>query len=115
MRGSDGGAVTASLLAGLLWIATPATASENDACRPACRYAVLPFVFSPPHRNLQWLTEGFAFAVADRMELLGFTVASRKERVEIAAAAGIASPSPATLASKIKLARALRAARAVTG
>jgi hypothetical protein len=76
---------------------------------------VLPFVFSPSHRDLQWLTEAFALSVADRLEVLGFTVASRRERVEVAQGAGISSPSPLTLASRLKLARSVRSERAVTG
>lgn len=82
---------------------------------PSTRYAVLPFTFSPAHRDLQWLTEAFALSVADRLEMLGLTVASRRERVEVAATVGLASPSPATLASRLKLARATRSDRSVTG
>lgn len=82
---------------------------------PTTRYAVLPFTFSPPHRELQWLTEAFALSVADRLEMLGLTVATRRERVEVAATGNLASASPATLASRLKLGRALRSDRSVTG
>ena len=92
------------LLCGLIAAATPPT-----------RYVALPFTFSPPHRDLNWLTEAFALSVADRLELLGFTVASRRERIEVATTAGLTSPSPFTLASRLKLARAARSNRALTG
>lgn len=97
----------------LLWCLLPAVLASPPVS--TTRYAVLPFVFSPPHRDLQWLTEAFALSVADRLELLGFTVATRRERAEVAPGAGISSPSPLTLASRLKLARAVRSERAVTG
>jgi hypothetical protein len=103
------------ILAGLILAVSPTWGRSGAPADTPTRYAVLPFVFSPPHRDLQWLTEAFALSVADRLDLLGFTVASRRERAEVAQSAGIASPSPLTLASRLKLARAMRSERAVTG
>jgi TolB-like protein len=95
-----------------------AAGSPGQEPRPAparLRYAVIPFAFAKPQRDLHWLTEGFALAVTHRLELIGFSASSRLERVEAAEQAGLSSPSPMTLASRLKLARALGADRAVTG